>query len=531
MNARRALLAIPAIVVGVVFFAWPMASILTTGIVEDPGRIATVLTSGSTLHAVWFTTWQAAVSTGLTLVIGLPITYVISRFEFHGRRFVRTLVTIPFVLPTVVVAMAFLELAGSDGVLGVDLSGTIWLVLAAHVFFNIAVVVRTVGALWSHLDPDLESAAATLGARPARIFRTVTFPLLRPAITATAAIVFLFSFTSFGIVLLLGGPSLATIEVEIYRSAALVFDLPAAAVLALVQLVGVTAGLVLYARSQERSATSQHLLPAVATRRRPHGAERRLVAASSVAAIVIAGGPLAAIVIRTLTVSGGLGVGAFRAMSAIDPSVVDVPAAVWNSARFALVATVIALAAAIPAAVLVASRRARFGRWIDTLVMLPIGSSAVTLGFGFVVALDAPIDLRAWWALVPIAHALVAMPFVLRATVPVIRSIAPGVRHAAATLGASPGRVWRTIDLPILSPAAAGAAALAFMISLGEFGATLFIARPEGQTMTLAIFRLLGRPGATNLAAALGLSVVLVILTAATVTIIDRTRLPGVGGF
>ena len=155
----------------------------------------------------------------------------------------------------------------------------------------------------------------------------------------------------------------------------------------------------------------------------------------------------------------------------------------------------------------------------------------MTLGFGFVVALDAPIDLRSWWLLVPIAHLLVALPFVVRATAPIMRSISTRVRQAAATLGADPGRVWRTIDLPIVSPAAAGAAALAFIISLGEFGATLFVARPGGHTMTIAIYRLLGRPGDVNVAAALGMSVALAVTTALVVTVLDRARIPGMGRF
>ncbi len=163
--------------------------------------------------------------------------------------------------------------------------------------------------------------------------------------------------------------------------------------------------------------------------------------------------------------------------------------------------------------------------------MLPLGSSAVTLGFGFVVALDAPVDMRTWWVLVPIAHALVAVPFVVRTAVPVIRSISPRLREAARTLGAPPRRVWRTIDLPMVSPALAGAAALAFVISLGEFGATLFIARRGGQTMTLAIFRLLERPGSANVSAALALSLLLVALTAAAVLLLERLRAPGAGSF
>jgi thiamine transport system permease protein len=523
-------LALPAIVVGLVFFAWPMASIIATGIGQDPGRVGTILASDRTIDAVWFTLWQAAVSTVLTLVIGLPVTWAVSRFSFRGRGLVRTLVTIPFVLPTVVVAIAFLELAGPGGLIGVDLAGTVWLVLAAHVFFNLAVVVRTVGGLWSHLDPALEQAAASLGARPWTVFRTVTLPLLRPAITAAGAIVFLFSFTSFGVVLLLGAPRLATIEVEIYRSAALLPDLPAAAVLALVQVIGVSVGLMLYGRHQERSGIGQHLLPVAATRRRPIGRERVLVGVAAGTGVLVAAVPLGVIVWRAATVGNGP-FGALRALGSVDPSLIDVGSSISNSLWFAVITATLAIMIALPAAVVVAHRRSNAGRWIDTLLMLPIGTSAVTLGFGFVVALDAPVDIRSWWILVPIAHLLVAMPFVMRATVPVLRSIAPRLRDAAAVLGASPGRLWRTIDLPIITPAAAGAAALAFVISLGEFGATLFVARPGGQTMTIAIFRLLGRPGGINQAAALGMSIILIAVTAGVVLTLERSRVPGVGTF
>jgi len=530
MTRRPAVLAIPAVGVGLIFFAWPMASIIATGLGEDPGRISSILGAASTLQAVWFTIWQAAASTLLTLAVGLPVAWALSRFRFRGRGLVSTIVTIPFVLPTVVVAFAFLQLAGPGGLLGVDLSGSIWIVLAAHVFFNLAVVVRTVGGLWSHLDPSLESAAATLGAGPWRRFRTVTFPLLRPAILAAATIVFLFSFTSFGVILLLGSPNLATIEVEIYRSAALLLDLPAAAVLALIQVIGVTSGLLLYARHQERNAVRQKLLPTAATRRSPVGRERWLVTASVLLGLLVAVIPLGAIALRSLNVGDG-GLAAFRALGTIDRSLVDVPGSILNSMQFAVISAVMAIAIALPAAVFIASRRSKAGRWVDTLLMLPIGSSAVTLGFGFVVALDTPVDLRSWWLLVPIAHTLVAMPFVLRATVPVLRSIAPGIREAASVLGAAPGRLWRTIDFPIVTPAVAGAAALAFIISLGEFGATLFVARPGGQTMTLAIFRLLGRPGDINVAGALGLSMMLIGITATVVAIVERTRVPGIGSF
>jgi len=521
---RRVALGLPGLLFGLAFFVWPMVAILTTGLRNDPERAwSAVASSGS---VVWFTLWQAAVSTLITVAIGLPIAWILARFEFPGRATLRAVVTVPFVLPTVVVALAFLSLAGPRGALGVDLSGTAVAIVAAHVFFNIAVVVRTVGSLWSHIDPRMIHAAATLGAGRWRAFRTVTLPLLRPAILAASAIVFLFTSTSFGVVLLLGAPRLATIEVEIYRSAAQLFDLPAAAGLAVLQLIGVTAALVWYSRVQAGAATVQQLLPARAVARRPRGREKAAVAAIAGVASVISLAPIAAIVTRLLSTGSGPG-----SLSRIPSSVVDPWSAIGNSVRFGLVAMAIAIAVAIPAAVLTNTRRGAAAGWIDPLLMLPIGSSAVTLGFGFVVALDAPIDIRAWWAIVPIAHALVAIPLLLRMVGPVIGSISERLRAAAATLGATPARVWRSIDLPILSPAAAGAAALAFVVSLGEFGATLFVARPGGQTMTLAIFRLLGRPGDANLAAALTMSLLLVAITAATVLVIERLRVPGIGGF
>src|SRR5574337_1450490 len=88
-------------------------------------------------------------------------------------------------------------------------------ILIAHTFFNVAVVVRVVGTFWASLDPRIAEAAATLGASPWRRAREITLPLLAPALAAAAAIVFLFSFTSFGIVLILGGVRYSTLETAI----------------------------------------------------------------------------------------------------------------------------------------------------------------------------------------------------------------------------------------------------------------------------------------------------------------------------
>jgi thiamine transport system permease protein len=435
---------------------------------------------------------------------------------------------VPFVLPTLVVGVAFLALLGPSGPFGVDLSGTAAAIVASHVFFNVSVVVRIVGGLWEHLDPRLEEAARSLGAGPGAVLRRVTLPLLRPALAAAAAIVFLFSFTAFGTVLVLGGPGLATIEVEIYRRTAFLFDLRGAAILAVLQMAGVTAALLLYSRHLDRSHSTQSLTPA-RPRRPGRWRQRTLVAATALWALLIVGLPTMLLAWRALTRDGRPTLAGLRALW--DSPFVDVGASTATSLGYAAAATVIALGIGLPAALVVAAHRGALSRWFDTLLMLPLGTSAVTLGFGMLVAFDAPVDLRASAMLVPVSHSLVAIPFVVRSLVPVLGSIRARLREAAATLGASPGRIRREIDLPIAGRAAAVGAGFAFVISLGEFGATSLLARPGAPTLPLAVFRLLGRPGELNVQGAMLLSLLLMALTVAIVTALDRLRLPGEGWF
>ena len=197
---------------------------------------------------MWFTVWQAFASTALTILVAFPAAYVLGRYRFRGRNLVGALVVVPFVLPTVVVALAFLAILPD----GIERG---WVpILIAHAFFNVAVVVRIVGTYWANLDPRVSEAAATLGAGPSARLREITAPLLAPALAAAAAIVFLFSFTSFGIVLILGGPRYATIEAEIYNQAVRLFDLRAAAVLSIVQLACVVATVWVAMRLERRLA-------------------------------------------------------------------------------------------------------------------------------------------------------------------------------------------------------------------------------------------------------------------------------------
>jgi thiamine transport system permease protein len=502
----------PVIFIGY-FFIYPLTRILALGLSEL--SIGASGVEARLFRVGWFTLWQAIVSTVLTFLAAAPLTWAVSSYRFKGRRLAMALTTVPFVMPTVVVGTAFLAMGWQE---------SIGAILVAHVFFNVAVVVRTVSTLWSRIDPRIQEGARVLGASEWQVFRRITLPLLRPAMAAAASIVFLFTFTSFGVVLILGGFRYATLEVEIYRQAVTLFDLPLAAALAIVQLVGVGGALYWYSRYQERTAVSW-TLERGSNLRRPRGRARVGVAFATLGTLLALAVPLSTLISRSLAGSY------YPALFREDP-IVGVPVlSAVNSLFFSVAATVLATIIGVLASTVIVGRTGDMSRWFDLTLMLPLGTSAVTIGFGFIVALDWPIDIRASRWLVPAAHALVAIPFVVRSTVPTLRSIPREIRDAAGVLGASPFRVWREIDLPIVSRAAMVGAAFAFVISLGEFGATSFVARPASATIPTMIFRLLSRPGQSSLGMAMALSVVLAALTAAVVMSIDRARFGDVGRF
>jgi thiamine transport system permease protein len=401
----------------------------------------------------------------------------------------------------------------------------VWAILGAHVVFNLAVVVRTVGTVWEQLPPDLEHAAATLGAGPWRTFRHITLPLLRPALASAGAIVFLFTFTSFGVIRVLGTTNRSTIEVEVWRRATQLGDIGGAAVLTVLQLAILAALVTWSTRAQRRHARTIEL-EGPTPRRRPIGRERWWVAASIGAALVVVTMPLLALVERSLRADGTYSLAAWRSLGddEIRPGLrlgIDPLGALRNSATTALWATLFALVIG-GLAVIAITALGRAGKLLDTGLMLPLGTSAVTIGFGMLITFDeAPVDWRASWWLVPVGHALVAVPFVVRPALAVSRSIDPDLRSAAATLGAPPIRAWAATTLPFLRRPLATGAGLAAAISLGEFGATSFLSRSGADTLPIAIERLLGRTGRLFQAQAFALSAILAAATMAIVMLVD----------
>ena len=530
-NLRALWLMAPAFVLLALFLAYPLQGILRESF-GRAGGLDPLFDGPYYLERAWFTAWQATLSTILTLCLALPLAWLLACHHFPGKRTVEAVLMVPFVLPTIVVAVAFTALLGPSGTLnellmrvpGIDqppirLLNTIWAILLAHVFYNVALAGRIIASGWRGIDSRLEESAAMLGAGNITRFTRVTLPLLRNSLLAAGSLVFLFCFTSFGVVLILGGPQYGTIETEIYRESLFLFRLPVAAALAVSQMVVTFAAIAVNTRLQRPA-------PQRVAQRRTTPWSKASVTGAGVLIMVIAMlsiAPLASLVERSF--QGGDGY-TLRYYSMLDDNVrgqvlfVAPIEAVRNSVVFAL-ATV---AVAVPVGTLAALGAVRSRSAVaESLLQVPLGVSAVTLGLGLLITMDQPpLDLRSSPLLVVIAHSLVAIPFVTRTVAARLRSLDSRLRDAAAMLGASPLRTFFAVELPLIASAVGVGAVLAFATSMGEFGATLLIARPDYPTIPVAIFRYLGQPGALNFGQALAMSTILMAVTATGFFVIER---------
>jgi thiamine transport system permease protein len=548
---RRGLLFAPLLFLAVFFF-YPLLSILGLSLAPngqpDLSSFGQIITSDYYRSTLGFTVGQALLSTALTLALALPGAYVFTRYRFPGKTLLLSLATLPFVLPTVVVAAAFTALIGTRGMLNsglmslfrldappIQLDRTLTIILIVHVFYNYSVALRIITGFWANQSRRIEEAARVLGAHGWRLWWHVRLPILRPAILAASVLVFVFTFTSFGVILIMGGPRFATLEVEIYRQAVNIFNLPMAAALSLVQMVVMFATMGLYTRLQRRVVVEVARSENVARRPATTG-ERLFLFANLALMVVLLFAPLLALVVRSFTAGGeGFTLAYYQQLSQNSRnSILFVPPvdAIGNSLLFALITTLLALALGLATGYLLDQGDTRLTRWLDPLFMLPLATSAVTLGFGYIISMDKPpLNLRASAALIPLAHTLVAMPFVVRSVLPALRAIPPSLQEAARVLGAPPWKVWRWIDLPLISRGLIVGATFAFTVSMGEFGASVFIARPDTPTMPIVIYRLLGQPGAVNYGQALAMSSLLMLVCALGFILIERLRTAGVGEF
>ena len=527
------------------FFFFPLSKILA--LTFDPATFTSPNNLQIINHALLFTFYQATLSTILTFALGIPSAVLFSRFDFRGKSLLRALTAVPFMLPTVVVASAFKSLPGLQVTgykfLTFNLQPATFnflLILTAHVFYNTTIVIRIVGNALSRLDPKLEAAARSLGADNFHAWKNITLPLLCPALLSAALLVFMFDFTSFGVILLLGGGSVSTLEVEIYLRVLKLPNLPLAALLSIVQLIFTILFSILYTRTINQ-VTAQ-TAPGFSLARKPKTLQEKTFVTTLcilLSAFFIL--PLLSLPLRSLTrleadrgqrgeVQYGFTADYYKELFINRRgSLFYVPPiqAAANSLGYASVTVFLSLALGYPAAYALA-RPTRLEKFLDPLIMLPLGSSAVMLGLGFIISFGRALASPFF---VPIAHTLVALPFVIRTLQPALASIPERLRQAASTLGASPFRVWQTVDFPIIARATLSAATFAFTVSLGEFGATLLLTRPEYPTIPIAIQRFLSQPGGLNFGQAMAMAILLMLLTTLAILAIEKLRLSNSGEF
>lgn len=506
------LLLLPAAVLLIFVFYLPVGTALLEGFREEPGgatyslrRFVELLTDPYILGLIHFTAWQAFLSAALSVFIGVPLGYLLANRSFPGKYVVSSLMMVPFVMPAVTVALGFLLMYGVNGWFNETLNAlfgfkvrvlhTLWAIVLAHAFYNGPLVARMTQGAWERLDPALEESARTLGAGPLAVFRDVTLPAIFPGILSGAVLAFIYCFMSFPIVLSLGGARFSTLEVEIYTLMRVLLDYEMAAALAAVQagvsLLFAYVFLRLEGRAPHMFASSRSRRPAPLAGTWKDAWLWVVLAALAVFFV----GPIASIVVDSLhDPAGGVSVQAYeRILTAGHNFHLGGPPlrSIQNSLRFAVLAASIALVAGVGFVYATVRFMRRRLPLLETMSLAPIAVSSVALAYGISVAFRGPLQFVPEHVRIPLVHAVLAFPFVVRAFRPVLQGVDARLIEAARTLGAGRWRAFVDVELPMAMTGLLVAFALSFGLSVSETSATLMLARPDQVTMPVSVYRFL----------------------------------------
>lgn len=518
--------AIPIFVIGVLFY-WPMSRVLGHGL---NGNWLATLAEPRVANAIWFTIWQSLVSTALCLLLALPAAYVLYRKRTPGAHFFKALLTIPFALPTMVTAIGFTAYQ-NQGIWHTAWAANSWLnspiawIIMAHIFVNFAVITRTVGSTWMSHSHDTEEAAALAGAGRMRIFWSISLPQLRPAIISSIFTVFLYCSASYGLVLVLGGGRVNSIETEIAAAANQFLDLQEAGALAIFQTI-LTIGAFAIGTSGNRSKIGFDVQE---TGKPKHSLDLRdwPVAVFTLVSIILTLVPLILILQRAFVdATGNLTFDNFIALTShgtrnlLD---ISIGQAAFNSLRNVLVATLVAgVVGTLAAYLLTRPTRGKAQRYVsrilDTAFMLPLGVSSIVLGFGYLLTFgDGWLPLRSSWLVVPLIQSLLAMPLVIRIVQPALHGIGAELGEQASTDGANAFVTFFRIELPLAKQSVAAAFGYAAIVSVGEFGAANLLSYGDQATLPTVLYQLISRPGGQNYGMAMAMAAIVISLTFAVV--------------
>lgn len=470
----------------------------------DPlARFLALLGSSSIQASLRFSLLQALLSTFFSLLIGLPGAWLLSRYEFRGRRWYAALGGIPFVFPPVLFTVGFVRAWGRNGLVNsalmglfglelppIDVAYSFWGIVMAHSLLNFPLVVGLVSTVWRRLSQTPEQAARSLGAGEGRVLVTITLPSLLPGIAAAASLVFLYCFMSFAIPLTLGGgPEFATLEVSIYAAVSGSQDFAQAGTIALLEGVCAIGVLILYSLLNARATAASSDFPAERQDLRAvrwglrYGAPAWLALTAALAL-----SPLLALVVSSFTSVGHWGAAATWSLEAWRKALSEPESLRALADSLGLALGVAVLGVGIALLLLLGDARSGSPLWRGVFFALPVALSSVMLSLGYLVL----FPLGAGVIVLAIVQASAAYPVAWRSLAAARSRIPDGLANAASLLGASRLRIIATIDLRLLRQALLAAFALCAAISLGEINAALMLNPPNFPLLGLRAYRLMG---------------------------------------
>jgi len=509
----------PPVVFLTVFLAAPTVRLLLEGLKTPAAELWAFLLERYTLNKLAWTFSSALISTLLCVLIAWPTALVLSSYRFGGKAALLRTLLLPFVVPAPVAGLGLLALYGNRGISGLDLQDTAPLVLLGNLFYNLPLCVRLLHAGFQRLDSSQLEVARALGASQTRRTLQILLPQMTPALHSASSLTFLYTFTAFGLPLILGGEKYGTLEVYLYTLIEGQLALGQAGVLTVLQLVVTGLAVWVYTRMDRTTFSSARARP---PRERPPRTllERLTLTLTLIPLLLISFVPLLAVLYRAFFGSDGFTLKFFSNLNS-DERGIPVLELLRNSLEFALLATLSSLVLGSLHALAVwtlerrkptypPSRTPALSTSLDLLTLLPLMASAISVSVGYLLLYPA------WTAhsgLLVAVYTLFATPLVARALLPALRRLSPSVLEAARLLGGGGPRTLLRFVLPATLPALRGGAALALASALGEFASTLVLSSSNSSTLTVGIFERLGRPGAQNLGEAFALSSVLLALT------------------
>jgi len=471
---------------------------------------------------------QGGLSAGASVLVGYPVGVFLGRYDWPGRRVLRSLLLLPFLLPSLLVVLGVADLLGPGGLLvgsfpglavfGHGLGG----IVAVNVAFNAPMVALFTAVGAESASAPLEESLASLGASPGRVYREVWGPPSWWGALAGALLAFLFSALAFAAPLLLAGPAQYTLEDRIWSLDQILLNAHGAALLATLTLAFLAVPTAAYLAVLPRLAPSGSR-SAPRLDRRTASPVAVLLAGICAAFAAAEASLVGAVLYRTVEPAGGRPWGAAWTLL-FGPETtralgLPILAATVNTLAFAGAAAAIAVGLVLGLVFARSLHRAGRPSLLGAVTLLPLLISPVMLAFALASVWEPLLGgPREAWILIVVSQATLGLPFVVQSLSVPLDGLSAAPREAARTLGAGPWTAFTDVDLPRLSRGLTVAGLFAFAFGLGEFTATYFLVTPSFTTLTVAVYRLQGvrLPGVADAAAGL-----LLVVSAAAIVVLS----------